>query len=714
MKYRKKPLASLISLCLINTYASAQNNDLQVSTQNELERIIVRGALSATPLSEMATSISVLDEQTIQQRQAQHLEDILNRAANVNFASGASRGRFVQIRGIGERSQFTDPINPSVGYLVDGINYSGLLAGASTFDIEQVEIFKGPNSARFGADGLAGMINVLSKDPSEQTSIDAQFGVANYGSWQAGAAVGGGLSDNVDYRLSVHQNTSDGFVENTWLDRNDTNAVDELTARAKLDWQASDELSFKTVIHLIDVDNGYDAFSLNRDITTLSDQPGFDTQESEALGITMDYQGLAWANLQLQSSFMQADLGYGYDEDWGYVGISPYDPVNDPDGYFAEYSSTDYYFREREDSTIQVKLSSKSHKANTWVVGFYFADKTEDLSREYTWLAAPFESQVDRIDSALFGQYKYILSNSQWLTTSLRLASQKFDYDDSNFIDQEIDHTDWGAEISYHQKAGDNSMLYLSLLRSYKMGGVNGQALSKAEDDEFADLQQYILNNAIFDAESLVGIEFGIKGTNDDGSLVLDFTTFYQERNDVQYKNSIVEGQSFVDVYDNAADGKNYGIEVSINYMLSDNVDTFANIGFLKTEINGITRREGDVIKTINGREQAHAPSYHINVGLNWQVTDNLNWLIEFDAKDEFFYSFSHEQQSDNIFITHTSLDYQIENWHVSLYARNLFDKQYANRGFFFGNDPRDGYEGHLYEQFGEPRRVGINFQYQY
>jgi iron complex outermembrane receptor protein len=701
MKFSKKPLASLISLCLTVTYASAQNTDEQPPETNELERIIVRGALSATPLSEMAASISVLDEQAIQQRQAQHLEDILNRAANVNFASGASRGRFVQIRGIGERSQFTDPINPSVGYLVDGINYSGLLAGASTFDIEQVEIFKGPNSARFGADGLAGMINVLSKDASEQTSIDAQFGVANYGSWQMGAAVGGGLSDTVDYRLSVHQNTSDGFVENTWLGRDDTNGVDELTARAKLNWRVTDKLSIKSVIHLIDVDNGYDAFSLNRDRTTLSDEPGFDRQESEAIGLTIDYQGLDWANVQLQSSFMQADLAYGYDEDWSFVGIAP--------GW--EYSSTDYYFREREDNTIQAKLSSKSDKANTWVVGLYFADKTEDLTREYTWLTAPFESQVARVDSALFGQYKHLLSDNQWVTTSLRLATQTLDYDDSNLINENVEHNDWGAEISYHQNIGDNSMLYLSVLRSYKMGGVNGQALGKIDDEDIAEFRQDLLDNTIFDAESLIGIEFGVKGANQDGSLVLAFTTFYQKREDVQYKNSIVSDQSFVDFYNNAADGKNYGIEVSLNYLMTDSVDTFVNIGYLKTEINGITRQDGS---TIDKRDQAHAPAYHINAGLSWRIADNLNWLIEFDAKDEFFYSFSHDQQSDNIFITHTSLDYQIENWHVSLYARNLFDKQYANRGFYFPNDPRDEYETHLYEQFGEPRRVGINFKYQY
>jgi iron complex outermembrane receptor protein len=701
MKFSKKPLASLVSLCLISTYTSAQSTDAPFSEQNELERIIVRGALSSTPLSEMASSISVFDEQAIQERQAQHLEDILNRAANVNFASGASRGRFVQIRGIGERSQFTDPINPSVGYLVDGINYSGLLAGASTFDIEQVEIFKGPNSARFGADGLAGMINVLSKDASDQTSIDAQFGVANYGSWQIGAAIGGGLTDTVDYRLSVHQNTSNGFVENTWLGRDDTNGVDELTARAKLNWQATSDLSIKTVIHLIDVDNGYDAFSLNRDRSTLSDEPGFDTQESEAIGFTMDYQGLDWTDVQVKSSFMQADLAYGYDEDWSYVGIAP--------GW--EYSSTDSYFRKREDSTIQVKLASKSDNTNTWVMGFYFSDKMEDLTREYTWLATPFESQVDRKDSALFGQYKHILSDKQWITTSLRLASQTLDYDDSNVINEDLEHSDWGAEISYHQKVSANSMFYLSLLRSYKMGGVNGQALGKIDDEDIAEFRQDLLGNAIFDAESLIGIEFGIKGANQDGSLVVDFTTFYQKRDDVQYKNSIVSDQSFVDFYNNAADGKNYGVEISLNYAISDSADTFVNIGYLETEIKGITRQDNS---TIDKRDQAHAPSYHINAGINLRVTENLKWLIEFDAKDEFFYSFSHEQQSDNILLAHTSLDYQIENWNVSLYARNLFDKQYANRGFYFGNDPRDEYETHLYEQFGEPRRVGINFKYQY
>lgn len=669
----------------------------------DVERVLVYGALSTTPLSEMASSIDVISVGDIEQRHAQHLDEILNRAANVNYATGASRGRFVQIRGIGERSQFVDPINPSVGYLVDGINYSGLLAGASTFDVAQVEIFKGPNSARFGADGLAGMINLISTPTSDQTRFDFQTGFANYNSWNLGAAVGGGLTDTATYRVSLHQNSSDGFVENSYLERKDTNDQDEFTFRGKVDWQINSVLNLNTTIHFINVDNGYDAFSLNQNRTTLSDEPGVDKQKSEAVALTLDYQGLSWANVQVQTTRLNADLDYGYDEDWGFVGIAP--------GW--EYSSTDYYYRTRNDQSFQAKLSSKNHVRNSWLLGFYYADKDEDLERIYTY-STPFSSDVVRQDTALFGQYKFELSDTQWLTSSLRLASQQFDYQDNKGIEQSIDHDDWGAELSYQQQVNVNTMMYISVLRSYKMGGVNGQALSKAYDEGLEPFKQILLDNPTFGAESLLGTEFGLKGANEDNSLTIDFNMFYQWRNDIQYKNSFVQDQSFVDFYDNAASGTNYGIETSIKALLTNKVEAFLNIGWLKTNIKDITRKTGEIFETLNNREQAHAPSYQINGGLNWQLSESLSWLLEADVKDDFYYSFGHDQRSDKQFIMHSSVDYDFGDWQVSVYARNIFDRQYANRGFYFGNDPRDEYVAHTYEQYGEPRRFGVNINYHF
>jgi iron complex outermembrane receptor protein len=697
IKRSKTTLSLTISALLTSSLSYAQ-------TATDVERIAVYGALTTTPLNEMASSIDVISLLDIEQRHAQHLDEILNKAANVNFATGASRGRFVQIRGIGERSQFVDPVNPSVGYLVDGINYSGMLAGASTFDISQVEIFKGPNSARFGADGLAGMINVISTPMSETTSGDLQFGLANYNSWYAGAALGGALSDSVNYRFSVHQNSSDGFINNIWLGREDTNNQDELTARAKLDWQISPDLKLNTTVHLIDVDNGYDAFSIDRNRNTLSDEPGKDTQQSEAIAVTADYLGLSWANIQVQGTYLHADLTYGYDEDWTYVGIAP--------GW--EYSSTDYYFRDKQDSSVQLKFNSKKQADNEWVVGFYYADKDEDLERQYTWDSASFLSNVSRKDSAVFAQYKQELSDTQWLTGSVRLASQQFAYSDSLGIVSQFDNDDWGAELSYQQQASANTMLYLSVVRSYKMGGVNASALSKANDEGLEAFKQIILDNSEFGAESLIGTEFGLKGANDDGSLTVDLSVFYQWRDNVQYKNSFVIDQSFVDFYNNSVSGTNYGLETSITALVTDNIQVFVNLGLLKTNIENIIRRNGDVFETLKDREQAHAPHYQINAGINWQLTDNVGWLIEADLKDDFYYSFGHDQRSDKQTIVHTSLSYDIGAWAFSLYVRNLFDQEYANRGFAFGNDPRDEYEFHTYEQFGEPRRIGASVKYHF
>ncbi|WP_416305892.1 TonB-dependent receptor [Neptunicella sp. SCSIO 80796] len=702
-QFRPNILASVMALSFTSWAIQAEQID-----NDALETIVVQGTLTSTPLSEMASSITVWDDASIEQRHAQHLDDMLNRAANVNFASGASRGRFIQIRGIGERSQFVDPVNPSVGFIVDGINYSGLGAGASMFDVAQVEVFKGPNSTRFGADGLAGMINVISKEADARSSFDLQAGAANYNSWHLGAAAGGALTDSTNYRVSVHQNSSDGFIENTFLDRDDTQNIDEFSARAKFDWQASADLNINTVLHFIDVDNGYDAFSLDRDRTTLSDEPGFDRQKSKAAAVKAAYQGLNWADLQLQLSYLQADLGYAFDEDWSYVGIAP--------GW--EYSTSDEYLRDRDNTSAEFKLTSKAGVTNRWTIGAYYADKDEALQRNFfDWDAytdAQFFSDVAREDAAIFGEYQYHLSERSWLTSSLRLASQKLDYQDSNQIVTSVDDTDWGAQFSYHYQTDQQTMWYASALRSFKMGGVNGEALSKVDSAGFEEFRDLLLAHKAFKPESLLGLEFGVKGSNAAGDLSYDANVFYQWRDDIQYKNWFVKDQSFAGFYNNAADGTNYGIELQLGYQISEQVSGFANIGWLKTEINGISRQDGTTVKVINHREQAHAPEYQLNAGINWQLNSVLSWLVELDAKDTFYYSYSHDSRSDNVVLLHTSVDYQMGNWKVSLYARNLFDRTYANRGFFFGNDPRDEYLEHTYEQFGEPRRVGINVNYHY
>src|SRR5690606_26908143 len=216
----------------ISTPSDNPSADAEVTEQ--IERIQVQGQFRSIHVNQAPTSVSVLQADAIGARHGSHIEDVFNVMPNVNFSSGSSRARFMQIRGIGERSQFVDPINPSVGILIDGINYSGLGQAAALFDISQIEVYRGPQSGRFGADGMAGMLVLDSTQPNSQFAGMWQLGAANYGGVEGGVALGGELGALGRARFSYYQQADDGFIENTYLQRNDTQSRNERTARFNL------------------------------------------------------------------------------------------------------------------------------------------------------------------------------------------------------------------------------------------------------------------------------------------------------------------------------------------------------------------------------------------------------------------------------------------------------------------------------------------------
>ena len=148
--------------------------------------------------------------------------------------------------------------------------------------MRQVEVFRGPQGTLYGANALAGLVNVTTSDPttrSPKPELTVEGG--DYDTRTIGGYVSGPLSDSVEGDSPMQQYDSDGYVRNHFLNRDDTNDYDELTMRGKLHWQANDETSFDFAAGYIDIDNGYDAFSSNNPRNTISDQPGKDTQKSQ-------------------------------------------------------------------------------------------------------------------------------------------------------------------------------------------------------------------------------------------------------------------------------------------------------------------------------------------------------------------------------------------------------------------------------------------------
>jgi outer membrane receptor protein involved in Fe transport len=154
-----------------------------LAQERAIEEILVFGEVRETELNELPASVSVISADQLTRRSARHIEDALSLTANVNVASGSSRSRFFQIRGIGERGQFIEPLNPSVGVLIDGVDISNAATAATLFDIDQIEVFRGPQGTRYGANALAGLINIRTRGPesTSATTIPQRFSARSPG-----------------------------------------------------------------------------------------------------------------------------------------------------------------------------------------------------------------------------------------------------------------------------------------------------------------------------------------------------------------------------------------------------------------------------------------------------------------------------------------------------------------------------------------------------
>ena len=281
---RIRTLTTAISLAVSCLVTSAWADEVSL-----MEELVVTAEFRDRPEGDLPTSISVVRPGE-RGDVINHLEEVLGQAPNVNFASGASRGRFFQIRGIGERGQFSEPLNSSVGLIVDGVDRSGIGAAATLFDVQQVEILRGPQGTLYGANALAGLINIVTPLPTEEFSARVRLDAGDYGSFGVGGVISGPLAEDVGYRIAAQNYQDDGFMDNDFLGDDDTDNHDETTIRAKFTFEG--EASFWQLnLGHIDVDNGYDAFSLDNDRNTLSDQPGMDTQETTYASLQYTYEG---------------------------------------------------------------------------------------------------------------------------------------------------------------------------------------------------------------------------------------------------------------------------------------------------------------------------------------------------------------------------------------------------------------------------------------
>lgn len=721
-KMKSKILTGSIiaSYALLNTPAFAE--------EVTLDPVVVSADFREQNLSQTASSVSIIGEEEIYDKSSAAFEEVVGKAPNVNFAGGASRAHYIQIRGIGERSQFSTPVNPSVGINIDGMEFSQSALAVTLFDVNQIEVLRGPQGTTFGATGMAGVINVQSNEPTKETEGHVEATVGNYNTKALGAAVGGTLiEDTLLGRFSIYKNTSDGFMKNWHINsegnpvsQDDTNNIDELTAKAHLRWFASDNHTIDLNYMHLDIDNGYDAFSLDNTRTTNSDEQGKDTQKTDAFSLTSTYQVNPKMHLVSRVSHSSSDIEYSYDEDWSYVGqfddeLAIINAGVDPesDDYIWPYSYFDQYLRDRKQTDLDVRLVSDEEgrifdASTDWTVGAYLKNYSEDLTRNRRKEDAYvlFTNDYATKNRAIYGQLDSALTPKLTLITGLRAEKWEVSYSDSDNSNIHTDENLFGGKIGLKYQQDSSHLYYVSLSKGYKPGGVNAD--NNVPSAEYKEYQ----------TETLWNIDAGLNANYFENTLISRLNFFYGKRKDQQV--SIYDAytlQEWSDFLTNAAEGHYYGLEAQLDYYPNDAVHFYGSLGLLKSKFDEYAEYDdqGNLVSSfLEGRAPAHAPEYQYNIGLNYRFVENWTFKANAEGKGSYYFSNTHNEKSTSYTLFNSSLEYTYDNWTATLWAKNITDEDYYVRGFYWYQDPSIGYAESRYTQFGAPRTVGFTVAYDF
>jgi iron complex outermembrane recepter protein len=676
----------------------------------ELDEVVVTASFRPMPALATAGSVTVLDAATLRDAGQQHFEEVLALVPNLNWAGDTQRPRYFQLRGIGELEQYQGAPNPSIGFLIDDIDFSGLGSAATMFDVDRVEVLRGPQGTRYGANALGGLIYVASAAPEDEFGGRVELGAGDYNTRSVGGVVTGPV-DALDssFRLAVQRYTSDGYYHNVYLDRYDTNGRDELTLRGRWRYQPSDDLRVELSALHVQLDDGYDAYAPDNTRTTHSDQPSVDAQHSSGASLRVSWSGLGAATLTGIGTYAETRVKYGFDGDWG-------NPV-----YWAPYVNnfTELQYRNRSTESVELRLGTNPAHGFAWLVGAYAAQLHEtledtSLGNSYDPINGPYAqdtvvtSGYHARNYALFGVLDGDLNERLRWSAGLRGERRTASYQDltQDFVAGAATSNDfrpadslWGGHASLDYRLRPAETLYVQLARGYKAGGFNlSQGLSADE--------------TLFRPEADWNLEAGYKAELFGRRLRLNADVFALERRDAQIKTSLQSDPNnpnlFVYYTGNAASGFNDGAEASAEWQATPRIAIGGALGLLQTSFHDFTRVGADGTTSVS-RALANAPSWQAALHVEYRDPRGLFARLDLTGMGSYYFDLPPNPTSSSPYgLVNARFGWESGRWSAYLWGRNLLNKDYPVRGFYFGLEPPD-YPNRLYLQLGDPRTFGAN-----
>ena len=691
--------------------------------------IKVLGDIGNSKLKDVLSNVQIFTQTNILNSGKTSFEDILKASTNVNYSGVSSRPRYFQIRGVGEYEQYVSQGGPSyyVASYIDNFNLSGLGLPLPLFDVSSVEVFKGGQSFAFGQNALGGTIKVNLNKPKPIKESNIMLELGSFNKNNVHFVHNRPVTKNVNLRLSISKNNDNGFIYNTYL-KDYSNKRNELTTNIQLSWnkilKSGNFLNLNISLIDLDLDNNYDRWSFTNfdemeTFETHSNFSGLPNNESKdaiigkAQSIEANYftKNLNFTTIISSNDF---ELKHYYDADWSNQTQWADDHPAPYDTYYS-YSQTED--RSRSDLAAEFKLS-KTIGANKGIFGIFNKSlKEKDLANGFVfwtnggWVSK-FES-IYKIDySSLYYQHNYKLSKNISIVLNLRQDNYKNNY--NNNIETTNSSTYEQSYLEGSENFNEDFIstrfglkvynTFISASQNHKPGGFNQNPYVNS------DYRQYL-------PEKTTNFEIGFNKNIE--QLSVNLNIFHMIRKNMQVdiadQADLSNPVTFYFYTANVAKGLNSGIDLLINYRLNKKTSIFFNCGLLETMKSSFSYPSLiiDPDPIIQKREQARAPKYTINTGLEMQHGPKLFTRLEVIAKDKYYYFNNTDQMSTSFVILNFNSKYKItENLNISLSVKNITDERYGIHGFYFSVS---GYESRkFHESPANPRDISISLSYRF
>ena len=662
--FRANAAALLVGLVLLPL---ASEPTRAQASEDAIDEIIVTSRYRAEKLSDIPDSITPFTVDDIKRYRIERVNRVATLTPNLRFSDDQEVGvSTLVIRGV---SQNRGTGQPPVSFRVDGVSATNnLLTTQDMFDIESVDVLRGPQGALYGRNAIAGAILVSTRQPTATPEYNLQFRAAQGSDYMlAGSASGPISEDKVLGRFAFRLEDREGQLRNTYLDNALVDYKKSSAFRGKLLITPSDKLTFDLRAQYIDQDGGSGYFMPGSNFflplpppnaPIVVDVPEYEIQsnklgksfvEASELAAKIDYD-MGWATLTSITSF--TDVDSGNDQDLDQTLVEAIDIlVIDESQTFAQ----------------ELRLVSDDDRSLRWVAGvsYFTQDRFRSLGTTFLGTEVPPAAQdLELEDFAVFGNLSYDLNEALELTLAFR-----WDEETPSDLTQGRSETfrEFQPKASLAYRFRDGLLGYVTVGKGFRAGGFNNVAPGSNFPPGF-------------DEESLISYETGLKSSAFGGRLRTAVSLFFMDYTDMQY---FLFDQTGTQANINVRKSEIGGGELELTAQATDSLLLNFGVAFTNSEILEYEEVPGVLVpaSAIVGREVPGAPIVSVNFALQHtaSLSNGMDLVsrLDYEHRGKTYWTLDNLDTQDAYDLTNLSVALEKERWSARLYVNNLFDEEY-------------------------------------